>query len=138
MNMMYISLRKAMIVGASTTAVLLGAAPARADLFIVDYTGPGGTFNAAIFTATSPTAYLSSLSRSGDHIISYVDMSKYQVLSGTPLSSGAPLGAPGPVPGAGLLSLAFFIVAGAKTKLREIVAFAHKTRPRSMRAGAVR
>ena len=61
MRVMYISLRKALIVGASTTAVLLAAAPAWADVFVVDYTGPGGAIGADVFTATSPTSYLSSL-----------------------------------------------------------------------------
>jgi hypothetical protein len=125
-------LRKVLIVGASTTAVLLAAAPAWADLFVVDYTGPGGALGADVFTATNPTSYLSSLSRSGDHVISIVDISKNQLLS------GAPLGAPGPAPGAGLLSLAFFVLAGVKTKLRAIAAFARKTRAAPTRADASR
>ncbi len=132
MRTLYIGIRNALIVGASTTAVLLAAAPAWADLFVVDYTGPGGALGADVFTATSPTSYLSSLSSSGGHVISIVDISKNQLLS------GAPLGAPGPVPGAGLLSLAFFVLAGVKTKLREIAAFARKTRAPPMRADAVR
>ncbi len=127
MSRMYISLRKALIVGASASAVMAAAAPAGADVFVLDFTGPGGAIGAEVYTGTAPPP-----PPAGDTLISVVDVTTKPVLS------GAPLGAPGPVPGAGLLSLAFFIVAGAKTKLLEIVAFAHKTRPRSMRAGAVR
>ena len=54
MRMMYISLRKVLIVGASTTAVLLAAAPAWADLFVVDYTGPGGALGADVFHSNKP------------------------------------------------------------------------------------
>ncbi len=127
MSKMYISLRKALIVGASASAVMAAAAPAWADVFVLDFTGPGGVIGAEVYTGTAPPP-----PPAGDTLISVVDVTTKPVLS------GAPLGAPGPVPGAGLLSLAFFIVAGAKTKLREIVAFARKTRLRSMRAGAVR
>ena len=130
MRVMYISLRKAMIVGASTTAVLLAAAPAWADVFVVDYTGPGGVISAD-FYRNKPNAS-SSLPSAAITIISIVDISTKPVLS------GAPLGAPGPAPGAGLLSLAFFVLAGVKTKLREITALARKTCARPMRADAVR
>ena len=127
MSKMFISLRKALIVGASASAVMAAAAPAWADVFVLDFTGPGGVIGAEVYTGTAPPP-----PPAGDTLISVVNVTTKPVLS------GAPLGAPGPVPGAGLLSLAFFIVAGAKTKLREIVAFARKTRLRSMRAGAVR
>ena len=54
MRVMCISLRKALIVGASTTAVLLAAAPAWADVFVVDFTGPGNVIGAEVFTGTTP------------------------------------------------------------------------------------
>jgi len=127
MRTMYISLRKALIVGASTTAVLLAAAPAWADVFVVDFTGPGNAIDAEVFTGTAPPSL-----PAGDTIISAVDITTRPVLSGTPL------GAPGPAPGAGLLSLAFFVLTGVKIKLREIAALAHKTRAPPMRADAVR
>ena len=127
MRVMCISLRKALIVGASTTAVLLAAAPAWADVFVVDFTGPGKVISAEVFTGTTPPS-----PPAGDTVISVVDITTKPVLS------GAPLGAPGPAPGAGLLSLAYFVLAGAKPTLREIAAFAHKTRARPIRASAVR
>ncbi len=127
MRAMYISLRRALIVGATTSSVMAAAAPAWADVFVVDFTGPGNVIDAEVFTGTSPPSL-----PAGDTLISVVDVTTKPVLS------GAPLGAPGPAPGAGLLSLAFFVLAGAKTKLRKIAAFAHKTRLRSMRASAVR
>ena len=127
MRVMYMSLRKVLIVGASTTAVLLAAAPAWADVFVVDFTGPGKVIGAEVFTGTTPPS-----PPAGDTVISVVDITTKPVLS------GAPLGAPGPAPGAGLLSLAYFVLAGVKTTLREIAAFAHKTRARPIRASAVR
>ena len=125
MRVMYISLRKALIVGASTSAVIAAAAPAWADVFVVDFTGPGSAIDAEVFTGTAPPSL-----PAGDTMISVVDITTKPVLS------GAPLGAPGPVPGAGLLSLAFFIVAGAKTKLREIIAFARQRRATAVRSPA--
>ncbi len=127
MRTMYMSLRKVLIVGAATSAVVTAAAPAWADVFVVDFTGPGNVIDAEVFTGTTPPSL-----PAGDTVISVVDVTTKPVLS------GAPLGAPGPAPGAGLLSLAFFVLAGVKTKLRDIIAFAHKTCSRSMRASAAR
>ena len=145
-------LRKVLIVGASAVAVMAGSAPAWADVFVVDFWGADGSIGADVFSGTlqskngsSSTYQLNGggaitvtgsgdlittpiASLSGDTVLSIVDISR------EPLLSGAPVGAPGPVPGAGLLSLAFFILAGLKTKLREIAVFARQTRDRSISA----
>ena len=150
MNTLSIHLRKVLIVGASTVAVMAAAAPAWADVFVVDFWGADGSIGADVFSGTlqhgsSSTYQLNGggaitvtssgdtittpiASLSGDTVLSIVD------ISAKPLLTGAPVGAPGPVPGAGLLSLAFFVLAGVKTKLREIAVFARQTRARSLSA----
>jgi hypothetical protein len=152
MNTLSIHLRKVLIVGASTVAVMAAAAPAWADVFIVDFWGADGSIGADVFSGTLQSTHGSSstyqlngggaitvtssgdsittpiASLSGDTVISIVD------ISAKPFLTGAPVGAPGPVPGAGLLSLAFLVLAGVKTKLREIAVFARQTRARSLSA----
>jgi hypothetical protein len=120
-----IHLRKVLILGASTVAVMAAAAPAWADYFVLDYWDDGSFVVEVVNGGTTPPA-----PPPGSTLISEVDASATPLLSG----SGSPVGAPGPVPGAGLLSLAFFILAGVKTKLREIAALARQTRARSMPA----
>ncbi len=151
MKTLSIHLRKVLIVGASTVAVM-AAAPAWADVFVVDFWGADGSIGADVFSGTLQSTHGSSstyqlngggaitvtgsgdaittpiASLSGDTVLSIVDIST------KPLLTGAPVGAPGPVPGAGLLSLAFFVLAGVKTKLREIAVFAPQTRARSLSA----
>ncbi len=149
MKTLSIHLRKVLIVGASSVAVM-AAAPAWADVFVVDFWGADGSIGADVFSGTlqhgSSSTYLLNgggaitvtssgdtittpiASLSGDTVLSIVDIST------KPLLTGAPVGAPGPVPGAGLLSLAFFVLAGVKTKLREIAGFARQTRARSLSA----
>jgi hypothetical protein len=118
MKTLAIHLRKVLIVGVSTTTVMAAAAPARADVFVLDYWAADGSFQIELFNGTAPPR-----PPAGGTLISVVDVTTHPVLS------GAPVGAPGPVPGAGLLSLTFFILAGLKTKMREIAAFARQTRP---------
>ena len=149
MNTLSIHLRKVLIVGASTVAVmarragmggcfrrgLLGSRRqhrGRRFLGTLQH-GSSSTYllnggGAITVTSSGDTITTPIASLSGDTVLSIVDIST------KPLLTGAPVGAPGPVPGAGLLSLAFLVLAGVKTKLREIAVFARQTRARSLSA----
>ncbi len=196
-----VTLRKALIVGASATAMTMTAASAWADVFDLDYSGSDGTSgmlaltaipdpgagsgaflvtsisgtqnelpgtlippaavpgtNSApgfqgndntIFSGTASTPlfnfYGISFSTSSGNYNLYSTGSQYALIENTangPLPGGgfpltsltlAPVGAPGPVPGAGLLSLGFFFVAGVKTKARAMAAFARGWRAHGRR-----
>ena len=52
MKTLSIHLRKVLIVGASTVAVMAGAAPAWADVFVVDFWGADGSIGADVFSGT--------------------------------------------------------------------------------------
>ena len=187
-----VTLRKALIVGASATAMTMAPAPAWADMFDLDYSGSDGTSGMFVLTAipdpeagsgaflvtsvsgtqdglrgtlippaavpgtdsapgfqgndntilsgTTATPIVNfygiSFSTSSGNYNLYSTGSQYALIENTPngpLSGGgfpltsltlAPVGAPGPAPGAGLLSLAFFVLAGVKAKARAMAAFA--------------
>jgi hypothetical protein len=196
-----VTLRKALIVGASATAMTMAPASAWADVFDLDYSGADGTSGMLVLTAIpdpgagsgaflvtsisgtqneltgtlippaavpgtdsapgfqgndntifSGTAatpifnfYGISFSTSSGSYNLYSTGSQYALIENTPngpLSGGGfpltsltlnPVGAPGPVPGAGLLSLGFLLLAGVKTKARAIAALARRWRAHGWR-----
>jgi hypothetical protein len=91
-------------------------------------------------TGTTPIVnfYGISFSTSSGNYNLYSTGSQYALIANVangPLSGGGdpltsltltPVGAPGPVPGSGLLSLAFFVLVGAKTKARAIADFVRR------------
>ena len=103
-----------------------------------------------IFSGTASTPlfnfYGISFSTSSGSYNLYSTGSQYALIENVPISNGlsgggvpltsvtlTPVGAPGPVPGAGLLSLGFFVLAGVKTKARAIAAFARGWRAHGRR-----
>lgn len=200
MSGLSVTLRKALLLGASATAMSMAPASAWADTFDLDYSGAGisgmlaltatpdpeagsgaflvtsisgtqnelpttlippaavpGTDSApgfqgndnTIFSGTASTPlfnfYGISFSTSSGNYNLYSTGSQYALIENTPngpLSGGRlpadfthphPCRRPGPVPGAGLLSLGFFVLAGVKTKARAIAAFARGWRAHGRR-----